>query len=330
MRPPAVTGRAAARRTRARRWRRGVATALALGLALPGCSRRPGAGGGEEAKRGARSADALAQVNGAALRDAELRQLIPPDLRESITGTEIREIIDRWVETELMYQKAMQEGLDRDPELTESLRQMQRQVLADEYLQRELKNRVRVSNEEILAYYRQHTDEYTQEVHIRHIVLNSSEEAEQVLQLLHAGGDFRTLARQYSVDASASEGGDLGFLGKGAMNPAFEPVVFQMAPNEVRGPIASSFGFHLVQVVERRPATEPVSFELARDEILQTLLLEKRQRATTEILGALRQGAAVRVAESYAGMSLVPGAAAARDTLRSRAHVVPGESRDTD
>jgi peptidyl-prolyl cis-trans isomerase C len=304
--------------------------ALALALALPACSRRSGTGGGEESNRGARGTDALAQVNSASLRDAELRQLIPPDLRETITGSEIREIIDRWVETELLFQKAMQEGLDRDPELAESLRQMQRQVLADEFLQRELKNRVRVSNDEILAYYRQHTDEYTQEVHIRHIVLNSAEEAEQVLQQLRAGGDFRTLARQYSTDPSASEGGDLGFLGKGAMNPAFEPDVFRMAPNEVRGPIASSFGFHIVQVVERRPATEPVSFELARDEILQSLLLEKRQRATGEILSALRQGAAVRVADSYAGMSLSPGAAAVRDSLRPRAGVVPGESRDTD
>lgn len=305
-----------------------VPAAVALLLALPACSRR--APGGEDTASARRNPDALAQVNGAELREAELRQLIPPDLRESITGAEVREILDRWVETELLYQKALQEGLDRDPDLGETLRQMQRQVLADEYLQRELKNRVRVTNEEIQAWYQQHLDEYTQEVHLRHIVLNSSEAAAQVLEQVHAGTDFRALARRYSIDPSAAEGGDLGFLGKGAMNPAFEPEVFEMAPNEVRGPIASSFGFHIVQVVERRPATEPVSFELARDEILQTLLLAKRQQAAREIQADLRREAAVHVANSYAGMALAPAGGAAPDTARARLTARPGDSRDTD
>jgi parvulin-like peptidyl-prolyl isomerase len=253
-----------------------------LGLPLAGCSGNSGEGG-DGANIG-RSPGALAQVNRAELREEELRRLIPPDLSESVTGTEIREILDHWVETELLYQRALGDGLDREPEVAETLHQMQRQIVANEFLQRELRNRVRVTIDEIRAYYDANVDHYTQEVHLRHIVLNAPEEAEQVLEQLGSGGDFRQLARRNSIDASASRGGDLGFLAKGAMNPAFEPVVFRMAPNEVRGPIASSFGFHIVQVVGRRKAADPVSFEVARDEILQILLLEKQQRVERQLL----------------------------------------------
>lgn len=277
---------------------------LCLGLAVAGCS------GGKDADKGRgthkRSADALAQVNNAELAEEDVRQLIPADYRESVTGAEIHAILKRWVETELLYQHALQEGLDRDAETAKTLQQMQRQILADEYLQRELRKRVRVSAQEVQDYYEKHSDEYNQEVHLRHIVVNSAEEARQVLAELRAGSDFRSLAQRYSVDPSGPRGGDLGFLAKGAMNPAFEPDVFRMAPGEVRGPIASGFGFHIVQVLARRPATEPLPFELARDEIMQVLLLEKQREAEQKLFAELRQSATVYIAKSYAGMPVAP------------------------
>ena len=245
-------------------------------------------------------------MNGAELRAEDLRKLIPADYRESVTGAEIHAILDRWIETELLYQRALKENLESNADVAETLHQMQRQILADEYLQRELTNRVRVVEEEVQDYYESHVDQYTQEVHLRHIVVNSAEEARQVLTELRAGGDFRTLAQRYSVDPSGPRGGDLGFLGKGAMNPAFEPEVFKMAPGEVRGPIASGFGFHIVQVVGRRPATDPLPFEMARDEIMQILLLEKQREAEKKLFLELRQQASVFLAKSYAGMPIEP------------------------
>jgi peptidyl-prolyl cis-trans isomerase C len=302
-----------------------LACTAALLLLAPGCSRDGGSEGG--GARVGRSPGAVAQVNRAVLREEELRQLVPAVLSESITGSEIREILDHWVTTELLYQKAIQEGLDRDPEVVEVLHQMQRQLLADEYRQRELRNRVRVTNEEIRAHYDAHINQYTQEVHLRHIVLDSPEEAEAVLVELRKGADFRASARKHSVDASSAGGGDLGYLGKGSMNPAFEPTVFEMAPNEVRGPIASSFGFHIVQVVRRRKAAEPVSFEVARDEILQTLLLEKKQDIERQLMMDLYRQATVHVARSYAGMALdtEDGAAAPRSEAEPPAAAAPGD-----
>lgn len=251
-----------------------------------------------------REPSAVAQVDRAVLRGDDLRQLIPQELREGITGAEVAEIVDNWVRTELLYQKAIRDGLDQEPAMAHRMADLRRQVLADEMLQREIRARVRVSNEEVQAYYDANREIYTKEIHIQHILLNTPEEAEDVLQRLSSGGDFKTLAREYSVDASAARGGDLGFLGKGAMNPAFESVVFQMQDGEVYGPLESGFGYHVIKVVGRRNCAQPVSLEESRDEIVQALLLEKQQTAYDAVIAELRKKARVHVASSYAGMPL--------------------------
>lgn len=294
---------------------------LALVLLASGC------GGKDSKEHSGRSrppsVGTLAKVDDAELREEDLRQLIPPDYRESITGSEIRDILDRWIDVQLLYQRAIAEGLESDPDVAETLQQTRRQILADEYLQRELQKRVRVTNEEIQAYYDAHIDEYTQEVQLRHILVNTPEEAEKIMAELRAGGDFRALAQRYSTDPTASHGGDLGYLGKGAMNPAFEPEVFTMAPGEVRGPIASAFGFHIVQVVQRRRATEPVTFDLARDEIVQILLMDKQRQAEKDLFAELRGSADVFLAKSYAGMALEPDTTSAPETLMDRSDSGP-------
>jgi parvulin-like peptidyl-prolyl isomerase len=310
-------------RGRGRRAARSLAAAACVALlagASAGCSRgkqseTPATGGGKNRP----AAGVLAQVNDATLTESDLQRLVPQELREGITGAEIRDVLDRWVSTELLYQKARKDGLDRDAAVTARLHEMERDLLAEETLQRELTSRVQVSSDELQSYYRAHLPVYTQEVEIKQILLETRGEAEEVLQLLRNGAQFEALARQRSTDASAAPGGDMGFLGKGAMNPAFEPVVFTLQPGEIGGPIATTDGFHIVKVVAKRPAADPISFEAARDEIMHTLLLQRQQAAQAELLKELRAAAQVTVATTYAGMSLTPEAAPESQNVRAGA-----------
>lgn len=277
--------------------------AVCAAVALAGaCSRNGGA-----PSSGSLGGDVVAQVGEARLTAADLERLLPLEIREGITGTEIRDVVDRWVRTEVLYQAAGRMGIDKDATVAARLLDLQRELLADEVLQRELSSRVRLDNEEIHAYYRAHTQEYTQEVQVKHILLNTREEAEEILQQLNAGAAFEALAQQHSVDMTAARGGDLGFLNKDAMNPAFRPYVFDMQIGEHVGPIVSSFGFHVVKVVARRDANEPVSFDAARDEIMHALLLEKQQAAQAELLNELSAKTRIQIASTYAGMSIEAG-----------------------
>ncbi|AJP47593.1 molecular chaperone SurA [Rugosibacter aromaticivorans] len=139
------------------------------------------------------------------------------------------------------------------------------------------------------------------QTHVRHILIKVNElvsaaEAEhKILSLkerLDNGADFADLARQYSNDLSASKGGDLGWLYAGDTVPEFEAAMDALKINQISGPVQSPFGFHLIQVLERR--TGEMSLERQRmiarqvlrdrkaDEVYQDWVRQLRDRAYVE------------------------------------------------
>jgi peptidyl-prolyl cis-trans isomerase SurA len=119
--------------------------------------------------------------------------------------------------------------------------------------------------------------------HARHILLRPSaqlSEAATVQRLaefkkrIQAGqADFAQLAREYSQDASARNGGDLGWANPGLFVPEFEETINTLAPGQISDPVISRFGVHLIQLLERRQATL-TQRELR--EIARNLLREKK------------------------------------------------------
>jgi peptidyl-prolyl cis-trans isomerase D len=153
------------------------------------------------------------------------------------------------------------------------------------------------------AYYQEHKEEYTQpeQVHARHILVKTEgrtdADAQKILEGARArlakGEDFAALARELSDEPAAkTSGGDLGFFGRGQMIPAFEEAAFGAQPNTLVGPIKTDFGWHLIQVLEKRPAgTQP--FEQVRPMIAQRLSADR----TAEMAEAKARELAQRLAD---------------------------------
>ncbi len=126
---------------------------------------------------------------------------------------------------------------------------------------------------------------YGEHVHARHILVNTEEEARQILGQLKAGGDFVHLARTYSQDISTRDtGGDLGFFPQGILTaPEVETAAFSLQPGQISDIIHSAMGYHIVQVVERVPDMEisPENLRLLREKASRTWL--EALRATADI-----------------------------------------------
>lgn len=139
-----------------------------------------------------------------------------------------------------------------------------------------------------------------QRTHVRHILVKTNElvsqsEAEHKLQIvkerLDHGGNFAELARQYSNDLSSAKGGDLGWLYAGDTVPEFERAMDALKPGEISRPIQSPFGFHLIQVLERK--VEDVPQERKQAAARQVLKERKAEEAYQDWLRQMRDRAYV-------------------------------------
>jgi len=87
----------------------------------------------------------------------------------------------------------------------------------------------------------------------RHILVDSESLCEELKQRIENGDDFAQLAAEYSECPSGSSGGDLGEFSPGQMVPEFDRVVFSESIGEVHGPVATQFGYHLIEITSRTP-----------------------------------------------------------------------------
>ncbi|MEY3747944.1 MAG: hypothetical protein RL194_1403 [Pseudomonadota bacterium] len=137
---------------------------------------------------------------------------------------------------------------------------------------------------------------------VRHILIKLSEivsdsDAQQKMTMikerLDNGADFTELARQYSEDASANNGGDLGWVNPGDTVPQFEQVMNQLAPNEISEPVRTPFGYHIIQVQERRK--QDMTKEAARFKARQEIRARKAEEAYEDWVRELRDRAYVEL-----------------------------------
>jgi peptidyl-prolyl cis-trans isomerase C len=126
------------------------------------------------------------------------------------------------------------------------------------------------------------------EYNAAHILVADEAKAKELRAQIDGGADFAELAKANSTDGSAAAGGDLGWFGLGMMVKPFEDAVVAMKPGEVAGPVQTQFGWHLIRLIETRPAAVP-----GIDEVREDLAGEIEQKAVEDHVTALVAAATV-------------------------------------
>ncbi|MDX5421633.1 MAG: peptidylprolyl isomerase [Hymenobacteraceae bacterium] len=152
-------------------------------------------------------------------------------------------------------------------QLKEELRRTVKEQMVMEKMQREITSKVAVTPKEIKKYFNSIPQDslpyFSSEVELGQIVkyaqvnkqqkLAARQQLEEIRKRILAGEDFATLARQYSQDpGSAQAGGELGFFKKKELVPEYEATALRLEPGQISNVVESQFGFHLIQLIERR------------------------------------------------------------------------------
>ena len=246
----------------------------------------------------------LAKVDGVEITDADVKSAtaeLGPTLPQQLEG-KARDayVLDYLIDSKLVAKKAEADKLGDTPEFKQQMVFLRERALM-EALMGSLA-RTAVSDEAVKKVYEDAAkgQKAVEEVHARHILVPTEEEAKAALARVKAGEDFVKVAVEVSKDPG-SPGGDLGFFTRDKMVPEFAEAAFAMQPGQISDPVKSQFGWHVIRVEEKRVKPFP-PLEQVKDQVSKYVL----QKAQSDLILKLRESAKVERTEPEAPVTEAP------------------------
>ncbi|MBQ7153873.1 MAG: peptidylprolyl isomerase [Clostridia bacterium] len=149
---------------------------------------------------------------------------------------------------------------------------------------------IQAKDEEVRKYFDEHKEQFTGQptVNASHILVAEEEKAKEIMGRIESGEiTFEEAAHQYSTCPSAQQGGNLGEFGQGQMVPEFDKACFSMEPGELRGPVKTDFGWHIIRL-NSKSQSEDMKFEDIAPQLKQQLTIEKQQAAYQSKINQLK------------------------------------------
>jgi peptidyl-prolyl cis-trans isomerase C len=233
----------------------------------------------------------LAKVNGAEIRQSDValaEEELGPSLAQMDPATKDENVLAFLIDMKIVAKAADDEKIADGEDFKKRLAFTRSRLLMDSLLASE--GKAATTDDAMKKVYEQASKEITgeEEVHARHILVETEDDAKAVEEDLKKGADFAELAKKKSKDPGASDGGDLGFFTKDQMVPEFSSVAFSLEPGKISDPVKSQFGWHVIKVEEKRKRKAP-DFDQVKGQI-ETYVTRKAQ---ADYVGKLRDSAKI-------------------------------------
>src|SRR6202171_4180871 len=211
-----------------------------------------------------------------------------PSLAQMDPATKKDNVLSFLIDMKIVAKAAEDKKVENNEDFKKRLAFTRNRLLMDSLLATE--GKTATTDEAMKKVYEEASKQITgeQEVHARHILVETEDEAKAVAEELKKGADFAELPKKKSKDPGASEGGDLGFFTKDQMVPEFSVVAFTLEPGKISDPVKSQFGWHIIKVEEKRARKAP-DFEQVKGQI-ETYVARKAQ---ADYVAKLREAAKV-------------------------------------
>ena len=233
----------------------------------------------------------LAKVNGAEIRQSDVtlaEEELGPSLAQMDPATKKENVLAFLIDMKIVAKAAEAKKIEDRDDFKARLAFTRNRLLMDNLLAAE--GKAATTDEAMKKVYDEAAKqiEGEQEVHARHILVETEDEAKAIEAELKKGADFAELAKKKSKDPGASDGGDLGFFTKDQMVPEFSAAAFALEPGKISDPVKTQFGWHIIKVEEKRNRKAP-DFEQVKGQI-ETYVTRKAQ---AEYVAKLRESAKV-------------------------------------
>ena len=193
-----------------------------------------------------------------------------------------KQLLEDLVNQELFYIEANKEGLHNDEGFRAEMKKIEENMLK-QYSINKILSSVKLTEDEKKAFFEANKSKFnkSETASAKHILVETEEQANDILNKINSGEvSFEDAAKEHSTCPSKDNGGDLGSFPKGQMVPEFEEAVFSMNKGEVRGPVQTQFGYHLIKLEDMQSGGES-EYEEVKNEIERTLMYQKQ----TEVYG---------------------------------------------
>jgi peptidyl-prolyl cis-trans isomerase C len=205
--------------------------------------------------------------------------------------TQREEALQNLIDEELMTLGAIEAGMDDDPDFKAKTEELERSVLLQTLYEVEIVEKSQPSDKELKETY----EKMSWEVKASHILVETEEEAQEIINQLSEGADFGELASEKSIDPrSKTKNGDLGYFGWGRMVSPFQDTAWAMQPGTISMPVQTQFGWHIIKLEDRRKSRLK-SFEEEKDRLRGTLTNQKAKQLSEEYLTKLKEKANIQM-----------------------------------
>src|SRR3954463_5751960 len=220
----------------------------------------------------------LARVNGAEIRASDValaEEELGPSLAQMDPASRKENVLSFLIDMKIVSKEAEDKKIAERDDFKTRLTFARNRLLMDNLLAAE--GKAATTDENMKKVYEDAAKQISgeQEVHARHILVESEDQAKKIEADLKKGADFAELAKKESKDPGASDGGDLGFFTKDQMVPEFSAAAFALEPGKISDPVKTQFGWHVIKVEEKRARKAP-DFEQVKPQI-ETYVVRKAQ-----------------------------------------------------
>lgn len=216
---------------------------------------------------------------------------LPDEQQRYATNPAFRsQVLDQIINMKVLYKYAKDNELEKTVRFEELLEAVKTDILTQLAVQ-SIMDEGKTTEEEVKAYYEANPDEFKSEEYVaaKHILVDDEAKANEIMAEINAGSkSFEDAAKEYSSCPSKERGGDLGRFGHGQMVPEFDKAAFAAEVNQIVGPVQTQFGYHLIQVYDKKNG-ELKSFDEVKDSLTEMLTKKARRACYDAKLNELRE-----------------------------------------